>query len=318
MMNFQRMMNEAIENITLQKLCSGLTILCVIIGVAAITAILAIGNSVRHFDYGGIDGILTNPRFIPFVGYARIAELLPFNNFIEANRSLQPHLITVGSASTSENVKTVFASGGMITSMDRITPEYLSTTKLAGSEGESITEPQLHGLASMVIFGSDVAGFLSDRTETSKGEYKIITIHSIVGNAFYIAGILTIFLGRVAGISLIVGGIGFINFLLIPITKRIRNIQQREAGDGRHSIIHSQSLMVPVSISLIGGFLGILAGRGLSYLLDTFVTKGSIVLNPIIDFNSILMIALFSAAVGIFVGLYPGNRATRQESLLSR
>ncbi len=119
-----------------------------------------------------------------------------------------------------------------------------------------------------------------------------------------VTNILTIFLGAIAGISLLVGGIGIMNIMLVSVTERTREIGIRKAVGARRNDILTQFLIESVVMSVIGGGVGIGFGWGVSRIvnsLDAFTTYVS----P----EAVSLAVGFSLAVGLFFGIYPANRA---------
>jgi putative ABC transport system permease protein len=120
----------------------------------------------------------------------------------------------------------------------------------------------------------------------------------------------TVLLGSIAGISLLVGGIGIMNILLVSVTERTREIGLRKAMGARRQDILVQFLIEAVAVSFIGGGLGIAAGVGLAHLAD-----GHNLLNQVmytsVRLDSVLLAFVVSAAIGVFFGLYPAVRAAR-------
>lgn len=115
---------------------------------------------------------------------------------------------------------------------------------------------------------------------------------------------LTIFLGAIAAISLLVGGIGIMNIMLVSVTERTKEIGLRKAVGARKDQILIQFLIETVTLSILGGIIGILTGLGIAGLVS--------VLNLIeaqVTIDSILLAFSFSAMVGLFFGLYPAYRA---------
>jgi len=116
--------------------------------------------------------------------------------------------------------------------------------------------------------------------------------------------VMTMLLGSIAGVSLLVGGIGIMNIMLVSVTERTREIGIRMAIGARSSAVRTQFLIESIVLSLTGGFagivLGVLASVGVPRLLGwpTLVSTASIIGS-----------ALFSAAVGIFFGYYPARKA---------
>jgi len=121
-----------------------------------------------------------------------------------------------------------------------------------------------------------------------------------------ITATLTVFLGAIAGISLLVGGIGIMNIMLVSVTERTREIGLRKAVGARQSIIMIQFLVETLVLSLTGGLMGVALGWGIAALLSA-----AKVIQAEVTPNSVALAFLFSAAVGVFFGLYPAYRAAR-------
>ena len=119
-----------------------------------------------------------------------------------------------------------------------------------------------------------------------------------------ITGIMTVFLGAISAISLIVGGIGVMNIMLVSVTERTREIGLRKAIGARRRDILYQFLTETVTLALIGGIIGILIGSGIAGLVNM-----SGVITTRVSIESIVLAFGFSTAVGIFFGIYPANRA---------
>ena len=115
---------------------------------------------------------------------------------------------------------------------------------------------------------------------------------------------MSILLGAIASVSLIVGGIGIMNIMLVSVTERTREIGLRLAvGAKRHDIL-SQFLVEAVTLSLLGGIIGIAIGLAASLLISHFAQWSTQV-----SLLSVLASFLFSALVGVFFGYYPARKA---------
>ncbi|MBW1824785.1 MAG: FtsX-like permease family protein, partial [Deltaproteobacteria bacterium] len=123
-------------------------------------------------------------------------------------------------------------------------------------------------------------------------------------------GVLTLLLGSIASISLVVGGIGIMNIMLVSITERTREIGIRMSVGAKPKDILLQFLLEAVLLSLIGGGIGVFLGIGLTSAITYFTGW----LFPI-SLNAILVAFLFSASVGIFFGLYPARKASRMNPI---
>jgi putative ABC transport system permease protein len=123
-----------------------------------------------------------------------------------------------------------------------------------------------------------------------------------------ITGVLTIFLGAVAGISLVVGGIGIMNIMIVSVTERTREIGIRKAIGARKNDILLQFLVESVLVSLLGGATGIAAGIGVAAAVNGQKLNGQ-AMQTLVTPQSILLAVSVAAAIGIFFGLYPAYRA---------
>jgi len=129
-----------------------------------------------------------------------------------------------------------------------------------------------------------------------------------------ITGVLTIFLGAVAGISLVVGGIGIMNIMIVSVTERTREIGIRKAIGARRKDILMQFLVESLLVSLMGGAGGIAAGIGLAQLVNGQKLNGQ-AMQTLVTLQSIILAAGVSAAIGLFFGIYPASRAARMNPI---
>ena len=116
--------------------------------------------------------------------------------------------------------------------------------------------------------------------------------------------IMTILLASIASVSLLVGGIGIMNIMLVSVTERTREIGIRMAIGARSSAVRTQFLIESVVLSLTGGLIGILLGLGVSLLIPSLLGWPTAVSTP-----AVIGSVIFSAAVGIFFGYYPARKA---------
>ena len=144
-------------------------------------------------------------------------------------------------------------------------------------------------------------------------DFTITNQQDFLSIANSITSVLTIFLSGIAGISLLVGGIGIMNIMLVSVTERTREIGLRKALGARKNDILLQFLTESALLSLIGGVIGIALGWGLSSLVGLYAANAGTPLVPLIGVNSILLATIFSTVVGLFFGWYPAQRAANLE-----
>ncbi|MFA6183963.1 MAG: ABC transporter permease [Parcubacteria group bacterium] len=135
-------------------------------------------------------------------------------------------------------------------------------------------------------------------------DFRIMNQNEIISTASSITSTITILLSSIAGISLLVGGIGIMNMMLTTVTERTREIGLRKAVGVRKFYINMQFLAEAITLTFIGGITGVILGFLASYALTVFFG-----LSSSISLSSVLLSFGVSAAVGIVFGFYPARRA---------
>ncbi len=404
-MNATQILIEALESLNGNKMRSGLTILGIVIGVAAVIAMLAVGQGAQNSITGSINGIGTNVLFV-FTGN----QMGPPGRNQGATKNIRP--LTMNDA---QAINDVFAAPSVSavapilqgsaeaaalgqttnTTVNGVTPAYGEVRNETVTEGEFISNEQYLGHASVAVIGPDLADKLFSRKEglvgetlrlagqpfriigvlASKGgsafgnadnqvviplttardrvthrngdnvdvifvqsvsaeattlasdeikqimqtrhnipvgdenDFTVFTQADMLATASSITGILTIFLGGIAGISLLVGGIGIMNIMLVSVVERTREIGLRKALGARKRDILTQFLAESSLLSLLGGIIGILLGWAISFVVGKVAAATGNAFYPSITLDSVLLATIFSAAIGMFFGIYPANRA---------
>ncbi len=162
----------------------------------------------------------------------------------------------------------------------------------------------------------EITSILRSRHNIGYGEdddFDIMSQESMTEAASSITGVLTIFLGGIAAISLLVGGIGIMNIMLVSVIERTKEIGLRKAVGAKNKDILMQFMAESLIIGLAGGLLGIILAYGLAAVIGNIAAASNFELNPVITFGSILLAVGFSMAVGLIFGIYPASRASKLE-----
>jgi putative ABC transport system permease protein len=389
---------EALDSLSANKLRSGLTVLGIVIGVAAVIAMMAIGAGVQNSITGQIQGIGTNLIFI-MTGNRQQDVRNPKALTLQDAEAIADPLAAPSVAAVapvlSGNLEVSNGKESSRVSISGITPLYESVANEEITEGEFITSDYLLGRSAVAVLGPDTADNLFGRKENVTGEtirldgqpfrvigvlkskggsgmgnqddrilvplttaqsrlfqrsvrdsvdlieaqavdsnsvnaateeiseilrtrhrtevglddFTLFTQDSILSMTQSILGVLTLFLGGIAAISLLVGGIGIMNIMLVSVTERTREIGLRKAIGARKRDILVQFLTESILLSLLGGFIGILLAWAIAAVVGAIATSSGTPLTPQITLDSVLLATLFSMAVGLLFGIYPANRA---------
>jgi len=180
-------------------------------------------------------------------------------------------------------------------------------TNKANAKAVSTLMVQASGAAAMDPAQQEMEALLRERHRIVGGQDDDFTIRNLT-EVFAAqessAQVMSILLGAIASVSLIVGGIGIMNIMLVSVTERTREIGLRQAVGAKTRDILSQFLVEAVTLSLLGGIIGIVTGLAASALISHFA-QWSTTVSPL----SILMAFVFSALVGVFFGYYPARKA---------
>jgi len=179
------------------------------------------------------------------------------------------------------------------------------------SDGQNINTIMVSAISieKMDAASEEIKSILRSAHKIQPGEDDDFNIRSqtdIVETATSVTGIMTMVLSAIAGVSLLVGGIGIMNIMLVSVTERTREIGIRLAIGARGGDILIQFLIEAVILSMLGGLIGILSGIGIGKLISNLINITTIV-DPFIVFGAFF----FSGAVGIFFGFYPAMKASR-------
>lgn len=177
-------------------------------------------------------------------------------------------------------------------------PRQVGMIQIKVFDGESMSETE-----------DKVRALLRQRLRTAEGQPDPITVRNLtemLAAQEESSKVMSMLLAAVASVSLIVGGIGIMNIMLVSVTERTREIGLRMAVGARAADILTQFLVEAVTLSLLGGLIGIALGVGGSWMIAEFAGW-----QTQLSGTSIVLAVSFSAAIGIFFGFYPARKAAR-------
>jgi len=143
-----------------------------------------------------------------------------------------------------------------------------------------------------------------------KDDFAVVSMEQMLGQLQQVLGIFTIVLGAIAGVSLLVGGIGIMNIMLVSVTERTREIGIRKAVGAKRRDILVQFLLEAAVLSLLGGGIGIVGGWMLSFLIS-LIDIGGITLHSVVSADIVILAVTVSVFIGLASGVYPAMRAAR-------
>jgi putative ABC transport system permease protein len=174
---------------------------------------------------------------------------------------------------------------------------------------------QGRGPESMTRAQEEVTALLRQRHHIQAGQdddFSVRNLTELLAARESSAHVMSILLGAIASVSLVVGGIGIMNIMMVSVTERTKEIGLRLAIGARARDILTQFLIESVTLSLVGGVIGILLGLAASIVISK-VAEWATLISPM----SVLLAFLFSGLVGVFFGYYPARRAARLDPIVS-
>lgn len=179
---------------------------------------------------------------------------------------------------------------------------------LAGSQTVTTIDVQAASADAMTQVQNDITSLLLERhkiSDPTKADFSTLNQNDLLSAVSSVSQTLTILLASIAGISLVVGGIGIMNMMLTTVTERTREIGLRKAIGAKRSDISTQFLTEAVMLTLIGGAIGIALGIGIAYGVNALG-----LITTTISWSSVVLASGVSAVIGIVFGYYPARRAS--------
>ncbi len=257
----------------------------------------------RYFDAGEVE---SNAR-VAVIEEGTVEKLFPDSFPIgQTVRVNNVQFVVIG---VLESIEGGFSSGDAV-----FIPITTAQTRLSGQRVLSGERP----VDVVIVQGNDpdnvqstiaqIRRTLREEREISfrdEDDFLIISQNEIIDTLGEITGLLTVFLALLAGISLLVGGIGIMNIMLVTVTERTREIGLRKAVGAQKFDILLQFLVEAIVLSLLGGAAGVVIAAGMSFAVSALVAE----LNVVVQLSSVLLATVISVLVGVLSGGYPANRA---------
>ena len=191
---------------------------------------------------------------------------------------------------------------------DRLVIPYTTAMKrITGDKYLRSVNVQIGSAARMDVGQQQITSLLRQRHRLGVGrddDFNIFNQKEIADTVGSISKVITLLLGAIASLSLLVGGIGIMNIMLVSVTERTREIGIRIAVGAQPSAIKLQFLIEAITLSILGGLIGVLCGIGASRLVAVFAD-----FKAIVSVGSILLAFGVSFVIGVFFGFYPAHKA---------
>ena len=266
---------------------------------------LAMGRFLKQTD-------VDNSSYVCILNEDAAETLVGYTDCVDQTISLNGVEYTVVGvlASNDDNLTSALTSGSMVAYIP-----LTSLTKLTDSVSREITTFYAAPASGVdTETASDaMEKILLDRFEEDEDAYRLSS-QSVIENVMsQITSMLTMLLGGIAAISLIVGGIGIMNIMLVTVTERTREIGIRKAIGASRSTILSQFLMEAVVLCMLGCALGIFLSWAILQLVSTVVA--SLEMKFTLDMGVVLLSVVFCFLIGVVFGLYPANKAAKMKPI---
>ena len=266
---------------------------------------LSMGRWIKNTD-------LDNQSYVCILNDAAATELVGYADCIGEEVTLNGVKFTVVGvlAEDSETLTSMLTAGSMAAYVP-----YTSLVRLVDSVPEKITSFYVGAPVGGTVDATEDAldDLLLDRFENDEDAYSLSSLALLEDAMDSITSVLSILLGGIAAISLIVGGIGIMNIMLVTVTERTREIGIRKAIGASRTTILTQFLMEAVVLCMMGCALGIFLSWGILQLVTAVTASVDLVFT--LDAGVVTLSVIFCFLIGVVFGLYPANKAAKMKPI---
>ena len=266
---------------------------------------LSMGRWLKNAD-------VENSSYVCVLNETAAEELLGYVDCVgEAVSINSVKFIVAGVLSDDEDSLTsVFSSGRMVAYIP-----YTSLVKLSTTALSEVTSFYISAAEGNTVDAAETAitKILMDRFDEDEDAFEVSSQNVLEETMSSITSVLTIMLGGIAAISLIVGGIGIMNIMLVTVTERTREIGIRKAIGASRGTILLQFLMEAVVLCMMGCCLGIFLSWSILQVVNTVVVSLDMVFR--LDANVVLVAVVFCFVIGVVFGLFPANKAAKMKPI---
>ncbi len=208
------------------------------------------------------------------------------------------------------NLTSVFSSGNLVAYIS-----YASLLRLSTSVTSDITSFYISAAEGTTVEAVEktITQILMERFDQDEDAFEVSTQDALEDTMSSITSMLTIMLGSIAAISLVVGGIGIMNIMMVTVTERTREIGIRKAIGATRGTILTQFLMEAVVLCMMGCCLGIFLSWAILQIVNTVVT--SLDMRFTLNMPVVIIAVVFCFLIGIVFGLYPANKAAKMKPI---
>ena len=253
-----------------------------------------------------------NNSYICVISKALATDIVGYEDCIGESVSLDGLKFTIAGVLEDDDISltSVFSSGSLVAYIP-----YTTLMRLSTDVSSSVTSFYVSAEDGGTIAETETAltSLLMERFDDDDDAFDITSQDVLEDTASSVTSVLEVLLGGIAGISLIVGGIGIMNIMLVTVTERTKEIGIRKAVGAGRRVILQQFLVEAIMICMLGCLMGIALSWGILQLITVVASSLSLAFS--LDGKVVILAVAFCFAIGVIFGLYPANKAAKMKPI---